>query len=195
MSVRFCFIVACVSMAAGCGEKPAAEVRHPIGDSLSIDPEEAIVINRDAAVTSPVGAYMERLRTRTSIAEIGSLDGSPETIFASVVDALFFTDSSIAVLDQQSARVSVFSLDGDHLYSVGGQGGGPGEFEFPVALRAPAGDELWVVDGARMVHRFRLRAGELVFQDRLDTEGFARDACTADECVVMHVPSHDPGAA
>ncbi len=166
---------------------------HPIQDSLSVDPEEAIRVAWHAPDSVPtfLETFSERLNHRIVTATIGVLDGEQEYVFGEVVDALFLTDGSLALLDRQAGFIRVFDQRGSHSYSVGGRGEGPGELDFPVALVAPAAEELWVVEGGRGVHRFTEKDEGLVFVDRLDIDSYSvKDACVSAGSVIIHIPSH-----
>lgn len=78
---------------------------------------------------------------------IGSVHGPPETLFAGVVGAVLLPDGRIAVGDGGSHAIRMFHTSGNHLWSLGREGSGPGEFR---ALRwvgeCPDGS-LMAVDG------------------------------------------------
>ena len=171
-------------------------VEHPIADSMSVNPDEALVVRRSDSESEPLWARaaVERLRRRTVTATIGAPDGDAEYLFGLVVDATFLSDGSLAVLDRQGSILRVYGPGGEHRYSVGGLGKGPGELDVPVALVAPNAFSLWILDGAQAIHRFRDVNGRLTFVDRLPIESFPRDACTANGSVVVHMPAHQPEA-
>lgn len=187
-----------VASLVGCGDGPQSEtsVEHPIPDSLSLNPDEAIVIRREEAppTSGSLREFVGRLDGRTVTARIGAFDGDPAYVFGNVVDAHFLPDGSLAVLDGQADSVRVFDPEGVHRYSIGGPGEGPGELSFPVSLVRPVEDELWVVDGSQMIHRFAENEGQLVFEDRVRIDGFPRNACAASGWAVLNVPAHAPGA-
>lgn len=187
--------LACVALCgalAACDE-PEHEVYHPIADSLTADPAEAVHVTRDGTASLPDGvrAFVQRLEGRRVQASIGVLEGEPEYEFGMPESAAFLGDGSLAVLDRQAREVSVFDpRDGSHRYVLGGPGEGPGEFQAPMELVVREADELWVVDGPR-AHRFRQGADErFEFRDRLDVDGYTEDGCaTAGGSVVVHAPS------
>lgn len=187
-----------VASLVGCGDGPQSEssVEHPIRDSLSLNPDEAIVIRSEEAppTSGSLREFVGRLDGRTVTARIGAFDGDPAYVFGDVVDAHFLPDGSLAVLDGQADSVRVFDPEGVHRYSIGGPGEGPGELSFPVSLVRPVEDELWVVDGSQMIHRFAESDGRLVFEDRVRIDGFPRNACAASGWAVLNVPAHAPGA-
>lgn len=179
----------------GCDDSPrqASVIWHPIEDSLSVDPEEAIAIGKEATVSAnlTLKSFSRSLKQRVESLRIGALEGDSAYIFGHVADALFRPDGSIAVLDFQSSLVRVYGPDGTYRYMIGGAGEGPGEMDYPIALVAPTQHEMWVVEGARGIHRFQEVQGQLVFQDRVAIESFSvRDACASPGGVILHIPSH-----
>ncbi len=78
--------------------------------------------------------------------EVGSLDGSPAEQFFRIQDALRLSDGRLAVVDGGSNEVRVFSAEGTHLYSWGGEGEGPGEFSGATSLLRWEGDSIAVWD-------------------------------------------------
>lgn len=195
------FRVLLVSAFAGvsfpaCEHGVDSPVAHPIRDSLSIDPDEALVIRRERATAPAPLRFIDRLNARTSLATIGVMGGAPEYELGAVADALFLADRSLAVLDGMAAVVRVFDLEGAHRHSIGGIGEGPGEFDVPVALISPDDGELWVLDEGRAMHRFAVDAGgHLEFLDRLSLPGFSSDACASGGSILLHTPAHMPGEA
>jgi hypothetical protein len=178
----------------GCFTDQPDSIRHPIPDSLSVDPAAAVVIRKEGAAGEELGVVARRLRDRRTLTTIGVLAGDGEEgQFGTIGDAIMIDDSLVAVLDQQAMNVQVFGLDGEHRFTFGSEGQGPGEFDFPVSL-LDLGDTLWVVDGAAGIHRFAGPPSEPpAFVDRIALPGFARDACMGRRPVV-HVPSFVPGS-
>lgn len=116
------------------------------------------VIRSDSAgvdiVTSPAEdrtldwTFEEELR-------LGGLDDGPQT-FTSVNYDEVGADAAgnLYVLDRQAHRVVVFGPDGSHLRTMGSQGEGPGELQFPVSFAVRE-------DGTAAV--FDIGKGSLVF--------------------------------
>ncbi|UCG88426.1 MAG: hypothetical protein JSW71_07755, partial [Gemmatimonadota bacterium] len=65
---------------------------------------------------------------------VGRVEGAAEYLFARVAGARLVDDSMLVVADGHSNELRFFDLSGRFMYSVGGTGGGPGEFEYIVAL-------------------------------------------------------------
>lgn len=86
---------------------------------------------------------------------IGSEDGPDATLFGRIGKATFLDDTTVAVLDQATPDVRLFSVTGRHLETIGRRGEGPGEFRAPQAVvRSPSG-ELLVSDARRNIQIFR----------------------------------------
>jgi hypothetical protein len=77
---------------------------------------------------------------------MGVVDGPEAFQFSSIRSAFYLPDGGIVAANTQNPpELRVFGSDGEHRVSMGGAGGGPGEFS--VIFRAfPAGDTLVAVD-------------------------------------------------
>ena len=64
------------------------------------------------------------------VLSIGRLDGPEEYLLAGINAGAVLADGSVVVSDRQHFRVQRFSSEGDHLWSSGRAGEGPGEFEY-----------------------------------------------------------------
>lgn len=166
---------------------------HPITDSLSIDPADAIQIQKTAVAEAVpnLAETARRIRARSVSTRIGVLDGPSEYTFGELVDGEILPSGRIALLDGQALLLRIYDSLGNYLYSLGGAGEGPGEFGFPVeAMLAQSGD-LLVVEGARGIQRFQPADGQFVFRERIQIPSFqVRDACVSGENAIIHVPSH-----
>jgi hypothetical protein len=56
------------------------------------------------------------------------------------------TTGNVYVMDSDASRVVVFGPEGSHLRSMGGEGGGPGEFQFPIGVSVTPGGTTAVFD-------------------------------------------------
>jgi hypothetical protein len=79
--------------------------------------------------------------------ELGGSDEGPESFFR-VAAGLIGADASgnLFVLDPTNARIVVFDADGQFLRSMGGSGGGPGEFRAPGSISVSSDGEIAVFD-------------------------------------------------
>jgi hypothetical protein len=79
--------------------------------------------------------------------DIGVVDGAKEYQLSQVRDALRLASGQIAVANAGSQEIRFFDGSGKYLRSVGGEGGGPGEFKDVSWIRALPGDTLVAYDG------------------------------------------------
>jgi hypothetical protein len=188
---------------SACDAMPAPErsaaggVVHPIEHSVTAPGAGAVVaVDRRSGGSLPVSmqSFIERLAGRRTAAEIGVMDGGEEYVFGTVADVAFLEADRVAVLDRQASLLRVYDTNGRYRYTAGGFGDGPGELDVPIAL-VIAEPGLWIIDAARMVHRFRLHEDTLSFIDRFGTDGFAHDACGTGSGVLLHAPARMPGAS
>lgn len=120
-------------------------------DAGDAEPRAATV--RDSAgvmiVESPA-ALADRLLGWALSAEpevrIGVVEGDPDYQLSLVTGAASLPDGRIAVVNGGTQEVRFFSPAGEFLQSVGRQGRGPGEFQFPQLLPAPSYDSLLIAD-------------------------------------------------
>ena len=75
------------------------------------------------------------------IFSVGRLDGPDEYLFGDINAGARLADGSVVVSDQQNLRFQRFSADGEHLWSRGRAGEGPGEFEFVKIAEGCASEE------------------------------------------------------
>jgi hypothetical protein len=111
------------------------------------------VVVRDSAgiqiVESPTGladsTYDRRLEA-DPILDIGVVEGAPEYQLFRVTSAQLLPDSRLVVANGGTQELRFFDMEGRFLYAVGGQGGGPGEYELPLLLPSPEADTIVVYD-------------------------------------------------
>ena len=92
----------------------------------------------------------------------------------------------VLILDRIQANVRAFSVTGDYLYTLGGQGEGPGELQVPEALVLSPNGDLLVVDQAQLIHRFTRDEDGFEYEDRSRFEGVSHDGCPAGDDLVLH---------
>jgi DNA-binding beta-propeller fold protein YncE len=81
------------------------------------------------------------------VRNIGELDSDDENIlFHQPADIAFDGDGNIYVLDAGNQRIQKFGPDGAYLATIGRQGEGPGELQFPLSLDIDGGGYLYVPD-------------------------------------------------
>jgi 6-bladed beta-propeller protein len=112
----------------------------------------AVVVQVVMGGEASVGAQVIEART------IGVLDGDPREVFGRIGAIAVDDSGSVALLDAQALRVSLFSHNGRHRGAVGRAGGAPGEFRSPVSIDLGSHGEIFVLDEAyRRITEFRLR--------------------------------------
>ena len=89
---------------------------------------------------------------------IGRTSGDERYLFGHIAGVIGLPDGRVAVLDQQAAQVRLYSPEGEHLEDWGGEGEGPGEFNFPWGIHPFRGDSVLVSEFVGM--------GLSVFDDR-----------------------------
>ena len=90
-------------------------------------------------------------------------EGDDENLWFSQVGGIGrLSDGSIALVDEASSEVRLFSEDGRHLWTAGGFGEGPGEFDQAWYLWVLPGDTLWVGNIRPWHYKLFTREGEFV---------------------------------
>ncbi len=127
-----------VSLATGCDNAPADGPRVVVADSAGI------VIVRNLAPDEPLGLLSEPVRA------LGGKD-TPEESFYRVNDYVAGADGrgNLYVLDGDNFAVQVFDSIGRHLRTLGRQGGGPGELQYPLTLSVSEDGLVRVADIAK----------------------------------------------
>lgn len=81
----------------------------------------------------------------TAVVRMGAHDGD-EGLLWRVMGVTRLSDGRVAVLNSGSGQVRYFDARGRFVHAAGGLGGGPGEFQFPLALVRVPVDTLVVLD-------------------------------------------------
>jgi hypothetical protein len=98
----------------------------------------------------------------------------PDYEFARVVSVIRLSDGSLVVADQGSRTVRWYDAAGTHLFSAGGEGGGPGEFRSISWLGALGGDSVYTWDSqAGRLSVFFAGAFVRDYRPELPTVGFS----------------------
>lgn len=79
--------------------------------------------------------------------EIGVIEGDRAYEFEHIWDATRLPGGRIAISDSGNNEIRVFDAEGSHLMTLGGQGGGPGEFEDIPVIAVADPDTLVAWDG------------------------------------------------
>ena len=81
---------------------------------------------------------------------IGEVDGAPEYLFGNVASVAAGPNGTIYVADQMGSTVRAYDLSGRFLGTVGSEGQGPGEFDFPNDITFDPTGRLYVRDLSRI---------------------------------------------
>ena len=101
-----------------------------------------IVENRHQPDAIPLYARLDP----APLARIGVAAGDPEQEFGRISRALLLSEDRILIADGQAHQLSLFSFDGDRLWSFGREGEGPGEFHSLGQVELGPGDTVAVWD-------------------------------------------------
>lgn len=103
-------------------------------------------------VSSPEGVWASSGAEPWRLVEdlrIGVREGDPSYMFGSVRNVIPDALGRVWVMDSRAYELRLFDRDGTFVRTVGGEGGGPGEFgSNPCAFAGPDG-EVWVESGGR----------------------------------------------
>ena len=77
------------------------------------------------------------------------VSGTDDFYFGAVTDLDVTTDGRLLVADREATNVKVLRPDGTLLDTLGGAGGGPGEFEALSSVQAARGDSIYAFDPIR----------------------------------------------
>jgi hypothetical protein len=144
-------IVVAGTLSCSGGEETAA---YTITDSAGVD----VVMNVGPQWQDGAGWSVDPEPYLT----IGTATGDPEYELYNVTGAVRLPDGQIAVLNSGSHEIRFYDGNGQHLRSVGGEGGGPGKFQNPYDLYSLAGDSVVVYDVLQRRLSFFDRDGEYV---------------------------------
>lgn len=133
---------------AGCGEGAG---EGPATNSVTSDSSGVQVVESTGPAWTGAGAWHLASSPRL---EIGATDGDPAYLFSNVRAAFALPDGRLVVANVNNPpEVRAYSPGGDHLWTAGGAGDGPGELRFIVDVYEAA-DSLVVYDpfAARMTY-------------------------------------------
>lgn len=144
--------VAAVYLATACGDAPGDDWAGAI-DTLA---SGAVVVNNPV---QGLWTESERWRVEEELS-IGSATTEGPELFGSLTGLVVTNDGAIHVLDRQAKELKRFGADGEHEWTVGREGAGPGEFLDPIGLALGPDDRLWVTDVRNARYASYLPSGE-----------------------------------
>lgn len=148
-SASLVLIGCCVAVAAGCA---AADDGAPMKVTREVDPAGVEIVTSAAPTWS---AAERRTVSAEPEVEIGVETGAEEYMLSNVGGAVRLSDGRIVVADGDALVLRVYDADGRYLSSMGGRGGGPGEFGYLFGLLNCVEDEL----GTEFVRLHRIERG------------------------------------
>lgn len=131
-------MTAVVLAAPACADRPPAVERAP---PIAVDSAGVEIVTSD-----PLNSDARCTLSEEPAVSIGSLEGDDPYLFYFLRGANRLSDGSIAVMDNGTGEIRIFSAQGEHLRSMGGKGEGPGEFRIGRFIWVLPGDTLWVGD-------------------------------------------------
>ena len=151
-----------VGLVTGCAEPPESAAHDPVTrDSAGV----TITENVAPAWTDGSGWRLGE----APLLDIGQLDGPDETQFFQVSSGARLSDGSFVLGSFGSHDLRRFSAEGEHLWTVGREGEGPGEFLGLMQVVANPGDTILTYDfRQRRISRF---APDGTFLDARPLEG------------------------
>lgn len=117
--MRKFLILACITLIA-CDRPPDEAASAPIVTDSSgvhvVQYPESYARNSNIALTE--------------VLRIGAVNGPAELLFSDIAGGRILEDGNVVLVDSASREVRLFGYDGSLLRSQGGEGQGPGEFEY-----------------------------------------------------------------
>lgn len=107
----------------------------------------------------PTGDVLADTLRATVVATIGVLEGDPDYQFADVASVAADDSGRIYVAEMIVSTVRVYAPDGRFLALIGGEGRGPGEFDWPADIVFGDSARLYVRDAGRITSLAPARTG------------------------------------
>ena len=128
------------------GSRPAILLTTPWPAAIALVALIAAPAGAQEVVESAAPRDPDLTLAEEPLLRIGALDGPLEYIFGEVTGAVRLEDGSIVVADEQSHNVRRYDADGQHLWTSGREGDGPGEYQGLRLLRDCPGAAITVFD-------------------------------------------------
>jgi hypothetical protein len=120
MPIRAVGCSSLILLAAGCGGEPETAMSHTVRDSAGIR-----IVESTSASWGPDDQWT--IAASPSL-DLGVVEGAVEYEFQYVAGATRIVDGNIVVANSGSGELRCFDSDGNHLWTTGRRGEGPGEF-------------------------------------------------------------------
>lgn len=149
MRVCVAVLAALLALAASGCEAPQEAER-----SSTVAPPEVLVEGMTTTVVNRDIPLWEGARELVEEASIGSVSGD-EVYLLGNITSITAADDTIYLSDFQTVSVRAYDMDGRHLFDIGSEGNGPGEFRRPFNIGLRRDGNLLVRDQVqRRVHIF-----------------------------------------
>jgi hypothetical protein len=79
--------------------------------------------------------------------DVGKAEGTDSDVLFRVIDAVRLSDGRVVIANAGNSQVRYYSAAGDHVFTSGRQGGGPGEFQRITGILPMSADSIAVIDG------------------------------------------------
>lgn len=182
-------------VALACSEPARAGEEHPSRERLvhPVPASETLRLTAAAPLIADDGLLaVGRAGIGPPYFTIGALDAPAEQVFGAIESVGVGPDGTVLILDVQAREVRIFDERGRALRTVGGYGGGPGEFLEPRSMRV--GREMYVAEASGHVSVFRFGADSVAFSHFLHHGGDIWDLCVMRGHVYVHgMTPGDPG--
>ena len=122
------------------------------------------------------------------LVRIGTIDGQAAYIFGNVTGAVRLEDGSVVVADEQSYNVRRYDASGQHMWTSGRKGEGPGEYAGLRLLRGCPGAAITVFDWVLKRITELDQDGKVMVTRALNADGvtpYGSPACTPDGDLVF----------
>ncbi|MCY3599855.1 MAG: 6-bladed beta-propeller [Gemmatimonadetes bacterium] len=139
-------------LAAACDQENASFSATMVADSAGI-----------AIVTSdPLHSIRRCTVSGEPSFAVGEVSGDDRYEFYAIRGLVRLSDGSVAVADETTSSVRIFSATGEYVRSMGRRGEGPGEFRDPHLMWTLPGDTIWVGNLRPWYFNVFTAAGEFV---------------------------------
>lgn len=146
----------------------------------------------DTIVVRTLGAVPDSLsHSVVPELQVGALDGAEELTFGFVGDVMGLADGGLLVHDNEADLIRMYDSTGAYLRTIGGKGGGPGEYTQVNGIARHASGDLYVWDaGGGRVNRYRADGSYVTTWRSPFTGWFTQNQLFADDAgrILMWLP-------
>lgn len=175
-------VVLLLASSAACVGDREADPFDPMPWATSVDSTGDTIVVRIAG-----DVPQTHVRTLATDLRVGAEDGSEEETFGGIGTVMGTADGGLLVHDAQSAAVRLFDAQGTFVRTVGGKGGGPGEYDQINGIaQLPDGRiALWDATGGRL--NVYTPAGDFLYTARMPITGwFSQNILHVDDAGALY---------